>query len=71
LTLLSLVLVEGRLRTSSWTTEGVKRSRTDIVAARLQFGPKRLELSRDTDDLPEEDTTPADTADDPHDDIPF
>ena len=49
-----LVLVEGRLRTSSWTTEGVKSSRTDIIAARIQFGPKRLEASRDTDDLPKE-----------------
>ena len=49
-----LVLVEGRLRTSSWTIEGVKSSRTDIIAARLQFGPKRLEVSRDTDDLPKE-----------------
>ena len=46
-------------------------SRTDIIAARLQFGPKRPEVSRDTDDLPEEDTAPADTTDDPHDDIPF
>ena len=66
-----LVLVEGRLRTSSWTTEGVKSSRTDIIAARIQFGQKRLEASRDADDLPEEDTAPADTADDPDDDIPF
>ena len=68
-----LVLVEGRLRTSSWTTEGVKSSRTDIIAARLQFGPKRLEVSQDTNGLPEEDTAPAVTAidEDPHDEIPF
>ena len=66
-----LVLVEGRLRTNSWTTEGVKHSRTDIIAARLQFGPKRLEESHDADDLPEEDTAPTDITDDPHDDIPF
>ena len=66
-----LVLVEGRLRTNSWTTEGVKHSRTDIIAARLQFGPKRLEASHDTDDLPEEHPAPADTTDDPHDEIPF
>jgi single-strand DNA-binding protein len=62
-----LVLVEGRLRTSSWTTEGVKHSRTDIVAARLQFGPKRLEESRDADDLPEEEIVSSDA----NDDIPF
>ena len=66
-----LVLVEGRLRTSSWTTEGVKSSRTDIIAARLQFGPKRPEESRDADDLPEENTAPADITEDPHDEIPF
>ena len=66
-----LVLVEGRLRTSSWTTEGVKSSRTDIIAARLQFGPKRPEESRNGDDLPEEDTATADITEDPHDDIPF
>lgn len=33
--------IEGRLRTSSWESEGVKRSRTEIVAERIQFGPKR------------------------------
>jgi single-strand DNA-binding protein len=66
-----LVLVEGRLRTSSWTTEGVKSSRTDIIAARIQFGQKRPEPSRDTDDLPEENTAPADITEDPHDEIPF
>ena len=66
-----LVLVEGRLRTRSWTTEGVKSSRTDIIAARIQFGQKRPEPSRDTDDLPEENTAPADITDDPNDEIPF
>jgi single-strand DNA-binding protein len=36
-----LALIEGRLRTTSWETEGVKRFRTEIVADRIQFGPKR------------------------------
>jgi single-strand DNA-binding protein len=36
-----LALVEGRLRTRSWDQDGVKRSRTEIVAERIQFGPKR------------------------------
>ena len=62
-----LMLVEGRLRTSSWTTEGVKRSRTDIVAVRLQFGPKRPDESGDANDLPEEDAAPTDATDD----VPF
>jgi single-strand DNA-binding protein len=47
-----LALVEGRLRTTSWETEGSKRYRTDIVAERIQFGPKRQEDANDTDDDP-------------------
>jgi single-strand DNA-binding protein len=35
------VLVEGRLQTRSWDADGGKRSRTEIVADRVQFGPKR------------------------------
>jgi single-strand DNA-binding protein len=48
-----LVLVEGRLRSNSWTSEGVKHTRTDIVAQRLQFGAKRS-----TDESPSADTEP-------------
>lgn len=33
-------LVEGRLQTRSWESEGVKKYRTEIVAERVQFGPK-------------------------------
>jgi single-strand DNA-binding protein len=47
-----LALVEGRLRTTSWEVEGGKRYRTDIVAERIQFGPKRQEDANDTDDYP-------------------
>ncbi len=32
--------VEGRLQTQSWEKEGVKQYRTEIVADRVQFGPK-------------------------------
>ncbi|MBI3631921.1 MAG: single-stranded DNA-binding protein [Candidatus Vogelbacteria bacterium] len=36
------VLVEGRLQTRSWAgQDGVKKYRTEIVADRVQFGPKR------------------------------
>jgi len=36
-----LVLIEGRLQTSSWETkDGSKRYKTEIVAERLQLGPK-------------------------------
>ena len=36
----SNVLVEGRMQTRSWETEGKKNYRTEIVADRVQFGPK-------------------------------
>ena len=37
----SLALVEGRIQTQSWTApDGAKRSRTEIVAERIQFGPR-------------------------------
>ncbi len=34
------VLVEGRLQTRSWEQDGVKKYRTEIIADRVQFGPK-------------------------------
>jgi single-strand DNA-binding protein len=34
------VLVEGRLQTRSWESEGQKKYRTEIVADRVQFGPR-------------------------------
>jgi single-strand DNA-binding protein len=36
----SSALVEGRMQTRSWESEGVKKYRTEIVADRVQFGPK-------------------------------
>lgn len=36
----STVLVEGRLQTRSWESEGVRKYRTEIVADRVQFGPR-------------------------------
>ncbi|MCA9365707.1 single-stranded DNA-binding protein [Candidatus Kaiserbacteria bacterium] len=32
--------IEGRLQTRSWDKDGVKQYRTEIVADRVQFGPK-------------------------------
>lgn len=32
--------VEGRLQTRSWDADGVKQYRTEVVADRVQFGPK-------------------------------
>jgi single-strand DNA-binding protein len=70
-----LALVEGRLRTTSWETEGVKRYRTDIVAERIQFGPKRQMEAGETDasavaaDRPDQTTPGADQHMD--DEVPF
>ena len=36
----SSVLVEGRLQTRSWDSEGQKKYRTEIIADRVQFGPR-------------------------------
>ena len=36
----SSVLIEGRLQTRSWESDGVKKYRTEIVADRVQFGEK-------------------------------
>jgi single-strand DNA-binding protein len=37
----SSAFIEGRLQTRSWDKDGVKQYRTEVVADRVQFGPKR------------------------------
>jgi single-strand DNA-binding protein len=38
----SSILVEGRMQTRSWDDAGgVKKYRTEIIADRIQFGPRR------------------------------
>lgn len=74
------VMVEGRLQTRSWEgQDGKKNYRTEIVADRVQFGPRRdgSAPARATEDAagPQNDA-PADTIDYPEenvnvDDIPF
>ncbi|OGG55325.1 single-stranded DNA-binding protein [Candidatus Kaiserbacteria bacterium RIFCSPHIGHO2_02_FULL_49_11] len=72
----SSVLVEGRMQTRSWDSEGQKKYRTEIVADRVQFGPrggsapvaatagKEQEAPKeDAIDYPQEEINP--------DDIPF
>ena len=34
------VLIEGRLQTRSWDQDGAKKYRTEIIADKVQFGPK-------------------------------
>ena len=41
----SSAYVEGRLQTQSWEKDGVKQYRTEIVADRVQFGPRSGESS--------------------------
>jgi len=33
-------LIEGRMQTRSWEQDGVKKYRTEVIADRVQFGPK-------------------------------
>lgn len=44
----SSVLVEGRLQTRSWESEGQKKYRTEIVADRVQFGQRATGGSGDS-----------------------
>ena len=81
----SSVLVEGRMQTRSWDgADGQKKYRTEVVADRVQFGPRSSGTSGGSaapKDMPAEDAsskdaTPADTIDYPEeeinpDDIPF
>ena len=39
------VFVEGRIQTRSWDQDGQKRYRTEIIADRMQFGPKSGSIS--------------------------
>jgi single-strand DNA-binding protein len=75
------VMVEGRMQTRSWEQEGQKKYRTEIVADRIQFGPRGgTSVSngaiKNTAAPEDKDVPPADTIDYPEeeinpDDIPF
>ncbi|MEZ4200566.1 MAG: single-stranded DNA-binding protein [Candidatus Paceibacterota bacterium] len=70
----SSAYVEGRLQTRSWEADGVKHYRTEIVADRVQFGPrgdgapsgqaaapaKQNDEAPKAPDYPEEDINPED-----------
>jgi single-strand DNA-binding protein len=50
-----LVFVEGRLATRSWEdSSGTKKSRTEIIAERLQLGPKPIAQTELTEQPKEE-----------------
>ncbi len=73
-----LVLIEGRLQTSSWEAkDGSKRYKTEIVAERLQLGPKAgggggssAEESAQTDSKSTTNSKPAASAPIKEEDIP-
>ncbi len=78
----SSVLVEGRMQTRSWEgADGQKKYRTEIVADRIQFGPRTAGSATSTakaaDSNPSDDSaSPSDTIEYPEeniniDDIPF
>jgi single-strand DNA-binding protein len=44
-----LLLIEGKIRTRSWESNGVKKYATDIVGEGFQFGPKPQNSSKNQD----------------------
>jgi single-strand DNA-binding protein len=55
----SLAFIEGRLRTRSWDDkEGKKQYKTEIVAKRIQFGPKSNNQERPEYDKPKKPKIP-------------
>lgn len=77
----SSVLVEGRMQTRSWdAADGTKKYRTEVVADRIQFGPRRdggtQTAATSAPKESSQETPPVDTIEYPEeninvDDIPF
>ena len=58
-----ICLVTGRLATRSWDKDGVKMYRTEIIADRVEFGPKAGDVERvvtEPSEYPEEEINPED-----------
>ena len=69
-----LVYVEGRLQTNSWTDkQGNTRYKTDIIAERMQLGPRQAGQSKQTGNTPSQNTkTPPPVEEEINvDEIPF
>ena len=72
----SSAYVEGRLQTRSWEKDGVKQYRTEIIADRVQFGPRSGGGGAPAEKNTEEDDKKPSTPDYPEEeinpeDIPF
>jgi len=75
------IYVEGRIQTRSWNAaDGTKKYRTEVVADRVQFGPRRDGVTQASSQTPakedNQEAPPVDTIDYPEenvniDDIPF
>ena len=58
----SLAMIEGRLQTRSWQDQqGAKHWKTEIVAERIQLGPRHQDGSSDWPRNSQPDTVPSDT----------
>jgi len=70
----SLVYIEGRLQTRNWQDQqGVKHYRTDIIAERIQLGPKslgRIETTAPQEEVVAEEAIPPEEEINPEE-IPF
>jgi len=60
----SSVFVEGRMQTRSWEQEGQKKYRTEVVADRVQFGPRASgggggRRADESADMPPEESAPS------------
>lgn len=65
----SLVYIEGRLQTRTWQDQsGNKRNRTEIVAERIQMGPRRITERAEAEEAPPEETE-AETPSSPEEEI--
>jgi len=68
----SSVLIEGRIQTRTWDAQdGSKRNKTEIVAERVQFGPRRASAagSGETTEEPAKKTEELETIQYPEEDI--
>lgn len=70
-------LIEGRIQTRSWEAQdGTKKSRTEIVAERLQLGPRGGSIGTNTPTAPQQEAVdtieyPQDEGEINPDEIPF
>jgi single-strand DNA-binding protein len=54
----SLTFIEGRVQTRNWEAQdGTKRTKTEVIAERLQLGPRRQPGSSETSKPEQEQTT--------------